>query len=331
MSGMKLNTIKAVLHSKITDWISTIDDTEVAEAARKDTLVSGGAISSMLGGEKVNDYDVYFKTYETTLKIAEYYARKFNEIKGQLKTTAASSCNPEVKTENRTNVKNEVERRILFYMKSAGIASDSQEEYKYFESESETSTDAFVSSLFEDEVDPIVTEETIVTAEELVTEIRDKKTKYKPIFFSENAVTLSNKVQLVVRFYGKPEEIHTNYDYAHSMCCYEYNTGNLNIHEDALSSILSKSLIYNGSLYPVASVFRIRKFLKRGWRISAGQILKILVQISQIDLTDKTVLREQLIGVDQAYMSQLMRALESSDQLRIDTTYLAKVIDEIFE
>ena len=143
---------------------------------------------------------------------------------------------------------------------------------------------------------------------------------------------MSDKIQLVIRFFGSPGEIHENYDYAHAMCYYTYGDGDLVLHPEALEAILSKTLIYKGSLYPVASIFRVRKFIQRGWRITAGQLLKIMMQISSIDLRDPVVLREQLIGVDQAYMHQLLRALETKDaSQRIDQTYLAKLVDEIFE
>lgn len=49
-------------------------------------------------------------------------------------------------------------------------------------------------------------------------------------------------------------------------------------------------------------------------------------------MKDTAVLREQLLGVDQAYMHQLLRALENKEAgTRVDATYLAKLIDEIFE
>ena len=320
--GMKSSTIKLVIKKKLDDWISTISDENVKNAIKKDVIVSGGAIASLLAGEKVNDYDIYFKTKETTELVAHYYVNKFNSSNGQLATKAIASCNPQVKVEARKNVKGVMEDRVLIYMKSSGVAGEDQTEYRYFEAEGEVSADEFMDSLNKADV-----------VDEVVEEVKDKKKeKYRPVFFSENAITLSDRMQIVIRFFGSPAEIHENYDYAHAMCYYEYGSSNLVLHPEALEAILSKSLIYKGSLYPVASVFRIRKFLKRGWRITAGQILKILWQISEIDLKDPQVLREQLIGVDQAYMYQLLRALENKYAgQRIDSTYLAKLIDEIFE
>jgi hypothetical protein len=56
----------------------------------------------------------------------------------------------------------------------------------------------------------------------------------------------------------------------------------------------------------------------------------MVFQLNGVDLTDKEILREQLIGVDMAYMSQLLRAIENTEE-KIDATYLSKLIDNIFE
>lgn len=322
-AGMKASTVKLVLKKKMENWFESISDQALVKLLKRDTIVSGGAIASMLAGEKVNDYDIYFRTKETALACAKYYVDLFNATNGQLSTTAMRSCNPQVKLDTRENIKGEKEERVIIYMKSSGVASEDQEEYRYFEREAEVSADAFMDSLNTSPAD---------TVEELVTIVKDKKNPYRPVFFSENAITLSDKVQVVVRFFGSPDEIHENYDYAHAMCHYDYNSNSLTLHPEALEAILSRTLIYKGSLYPIASIFRVRKFIQRGWRITAGQLLKIIWQINEIDLKNPVVLREQLLGVDQAYMHQLLRALETKDaSVKIDATYLAKLVDEIFE
>ena len=74
---MKTKTIKAVLRKKIDDWIASIEDPELIERLRKYTIVTGGAIASMLLREPVNDYDIYFRTRETALAVAQYYVSRF--------------------------------------------------------------------------------------------------------------------------------------------------------------------------------------------------------------------------------------------------------------
>ena len=113
---------------------------------------------------------------------------------------------------------------------------------------------------------------------------------------------------------------------------YDAGTNKLVTPEKALRSMQSRTLYYEGSLYPVCSLFRCRKFIKRGWSISAGEMLKIVLQISEIDLTITSILREQLTGVDALYFNQLISAIKQKEAQgeAIDKTYIVTVIDRIF-
>lgn len=304
--GRKRSGIKKELGEKISEWIDTIDDKNVREAVIADTIITGGSIASMLLGEPVNDFDVYFRTKETTLLVAEYYVNKFNQLKSN---TDKVSYQPYVKEEVVENCKGYSEDRVLIYMQSAGVAAIEQKPYEYFETVSEESTHAFGESL-----KPAV----------------EANKKYRPVFLSQNAITLSDKMQLVIRFYGEPDQIHDNYDFIHAMNYYDFGNDELVLKLEALESLMSRTLVYKGSLYPIASVFRTKKFIERGWRISAGQQLKMMWQISELDLKDFEVIKEQLTGVDQAYLHQLSTALEDVDPEKINSTYVATIIDRIF-
>ena len=331
MSGMKFSTIKSLIRNRVDAWIASIKDEDLVKLVRRDTIVSGGCIASALTGSKINDYDLYFATRETALAIANYYVKIFNDANPVVTEPGVKSYQPSVQEKPVRNIKGVEEDRIVIYMKSSGVAAEDQESYDYFESSTEGATQVFMDSL-EKSMPDVDTESFSVSDAELAAAKISTKESYRPVFLSENAITLSNKVQLVVRFYGEPEELHANYDFAHAMCFYRYRTDELNCPAEAMEAMLSKTLIYRGSLYPVASLFRIRKFIERGWRISAGQMLKIIFQLNDVDLKDPAILREQLLGVDQAYMQQLMRAIENRDTgTRIDATYLAGLIDVIFE
>lgn len=332
MSGMKTATIKKLLKNRIDDWLSSVKDQTLVEMIKKDVIVSGGAIASALLGEKINDYDFYFRTKATALAVAQYYVSVFNST---IRENLTIKVVPEVKLETRKNCKGVDEERIIIYMKSSGVASETQSDYRYYESQPEAAQDEFFSDLAMVKDDQFASaigepDDLIKAGEDLVSVARNKE-KYRPIFLSENAITLSDKVQLVVRFFGEARELHENYDFAHAMCWFDYDKYDLVAPHEALESMLSKTLIYKGSLYPIASLFRTRKFLARGWRISAGQMLKIIFQVSKLNLEDRAVLREQLIGVDQAYMTQLLSAIEANKSNRIDSVYIANLIDEIFE
>lgn len=310
--GRKKNGIRIELKKKIEDWIKSIDDEELRQVVAKNTIVTGGAIASMLLGEKIHDYDIYLKTKESTKALAEYYVKKFMELNGKKFEDMTISYKPEVREETIKNIKGTEEERIVIFMKSAGVASETQDEYRYYELGGMDDATEFASTLAEEIKD-------------------DSKPRYRPIFLSQNAITLSDKMQIVIRFYGNPDEIHENYDFQHAKCWYDYDKNHLHLDPEALECLLSRTLIYRGSLYPIASIFRMKKFLERGWRISAGQQLKIMWQISELDLKNMDVVREMLVGVDMAYLYQLVDALSKTDPEKIDSAYVSTIIDKIFD
>lgn len=290
--GRKRSGIKKELNRVIGSWLDSITDDKARAAALDDAIITGGAIASMLLGEEVNDFDIYFRTRSTALIMANYYVDKFN------KTVKAGGVRPEVTTETLANIKGVFEDRVCIFIPSDGVAGDGK------------------------------TEEHTATKDKPE---QDKGDKYRPIFMSQNAITLSHKVQVIIRFYGEPNEIHDNFDFIHASCFFDYANKSLVFPSEAMEALLSRTLVYRGSLYPIASIFRAKKFIERGWRITAGQLLKIMWQISEIDMTDIAVLREQLTGVDLTYMQGLIDALSDVDPEKINSTYVAEVIDRIFE
>lgn len=158
------------------------------------------------------------------------------------------------------------------------------------------------------------------------------KEKYRTLFISPNAITLSDKVQLVIRFHGDAKEIHKNYDFVHATNYWTREEG-LVTHVKALESILAKELHYQGSLYPLASIFRTRKFLQRNWTCHLGNYIKMALQLNELNLFDPEILRDQLVGVDMAYMGTVLAAIKEKQHLdpefKFDATYLCQVVDRM--
>jgi len=313
---MKKKTINAVLCKKFDEFLSSIKDESVRKLVESNSIITGGAIASMLLREKVNDYDIYFTNKETAKSVAEYYVTLFNTSNNTNGYVLDGSDCADHSDNHAGGVGlNMTAERIKIIFKSNGVATE-----KGVNPMEEEASVEFVSNIFEEELKI------------------DTKDNYRPIFMSCNAITLSNKVQLIIRFHGEAKEIHENYDYIH---CTNYWTSKdrvLTLKQPALESLLSKELIYVGSKYPVASIVRSRKFITRGWTINAGQYLKMCFQISQLDLTNIGVLEDQLTGVDLAYFGMLIDNLrghidkckEDKKDFKLDYGYIATIIDKIF-
>lgn len=315
---MKKKTINAVINKKFDDFLSSITDENVKKLVEKNSIITGGCIASMLLREEVNDYDIYFTNKETVKAVAEYYVAKFNEAHGDCGWVLDGANIEDMEKHNKYCAEgggvalNMSEDRIKIIFNSKGVAK-----------EEGALQDADEIEEWPD-VTPDVPEES--------------KPKYRPVYLSCNAITLSHKIQIVIRFYGDPDNIHQHYDYVH---CTNYWTSKdraVVLKQPALEALLAKELIYIGSKYPIASVIRTRKFIKRGWSVNAGQYLKMSFQISQLNLSDISVLEDQLVGVDVAYFSMLIDALhkhhqkqkESGTQSPLEYGYLATIIDKLF-
>jgi hypothetical protein len=310
--GYKKKTIEKVIRNKLLHWIRSIKEpvskdkmevkehgalTEFQERIKNNVIVTGGAIASMLMGDEPNDYDLYFTDINVACEVAEYYVNNF--VKSKTDNPKISKLNVEKSPSND---------RVRIFIKSAGVYSDDidMSSYDYFESLSASDINNFFKT---NKKEPAL---------------------YSIAFMTDNAISLHGDIQLIFRFVGNPDEIHRNYDFVHTTNYYTFEDG-LVLRQEALESIMAKELKYVGSLYPICSVFRIRKFITRGWTINAGEIFKICWDISKLDLTDYAVLQEQLVGVDAAYFNEILSVLNQDQNRDLDRTYLFELVNRVFE
>lgn len=333
---MKRKTIKKVIEAKIDDWIESIDDSEVRKIVRGNTIITGGCIASMLLQEDVNDFDVYFRTREATLAVANYYVKRF-------KQKTSKGIDVPIYVWDARNLPDDQKKsklheldvdRIKIIAKSAGIASSegTEEKYQYFEAGNQDSS-AYINGILAGATKTLDESiESIAEGEDSAANAVENDAtlpKYRPVFLSSNAITLSGKMQLIIRFWGEPNEIHDNFDFVHCSNYYTSWDKDLILKPEALEALLARELRYVGSLYPIASVIRLRKFIKRGWSVNAGQIVKMAFQISKLDLEDVHVLENQLTGVDQAFFSQLIANVKKGHPDTVDISYVVELIDKI--
>ena len=294
--GFKKKTIEETIRNKVKGWLKSIDDIALRDEVKKHYIVTGGAITSMLLGDLPNDYDIYIDDADVAAKLASYYVSRLPSVDNEMTRTPIVEVPPE-------------RNRVSIRVKSAGIAGEEidQSKYEYFE-------------MYPNAGDRI--------AQYLDGAMQKNTGKYSVLAMTTNAITLTDQIQIVLRFVGPANEIHKNYDFVHTTNYFTESEGAV-LNQPALESILARELKYVGSLYPICSVFRIKKFIQRGWTITAGEMLKIAWDISKLDLTDREVLQDQLTGVDAAYFNQLIRLLEEGKE--IDRTYLFELVNRVFD
>ena len=328
-------TMKKVLNTKIKKWLSTITDDAVKEVIKKDLIITGGCFTSMIDNQPVNDLDCYFRTKKTVLKVAQYYVdvwnknhkQQLNKMGKTIKAFVLNGANPSQELLDWYHIKSlQDSKAVMIYNTSAdrvkliipsdGVAGDP------------TTVNA---------AEELGTASTLLDAPDEVPAAEEEKKEHKPyspVFISANALTLTDQIQLIVRFYGDPAAIHDTYDYEHTKAYYDYGTKELVIPTRVYELTVNKKLVYTGSKYPIASMFRMRKFINRGWNINAGQILKMAMQTSKLDLENVAVLEDQLIGVDSVYFMQLInqfrQKLSVDPSFVLSSSYVMSIVDKVF-
>ena len=299
---MQTKTIERNIKAKLEEWLKTITDETLRKDVKENLLVSGGSITSMFLNEPVNDYDIYLMDIDVCKRIARYYILAIGGITifdGREKEKLVDEFNKMY--EGKFAIDQNNSRAI-----SLRNLKDDQ-----------------IKLYFDGAKGGLKVNETIET----------DKLNYTPLYFSPNAISLSHNIQIVLRFWGTAEQIHKTFDYIHATNYFTFKEG-LVRNLSAVESILTKQLKYQGSCYPVTSIIRAKKFIKRGFNITAGELLKIMFQISALDLNNPDVLEEQLIGVDVAYFDLIITALrnkfESDKDFKLSTEYFNSLIDKIF-
>lgn len=260
--------IEGILSSKIEEWVGSLTQTALKQNILEHYIISGGAIVSLLLGEEPNDYDIYYHDVEACYTITYHYC----EVMKSKGFTPFIHRNPHVGSWIKPSLPGSVEIQ-------------------------ETSNE-------EESIATIIATKPAKKSYTFYGPSQSVKKKgygsYKPIHITSNSITLTDDIQIVTRVCGNPIEIHKTFDFIHCVNYYTPETG-LVLNKFAIESILTKELKYMGTPYPICSLFRMKKFIDRGWTISHTEMLKIITDIMKTPLNKKSLEFQLQTGLNSSW------------------------------
>lgn len=142
------------------------------------------------------------------------------------------------------------------------------------------------------------------------------KPKYRIGLITENAINLTDKIQIITKYYGTPINVVDSFDFQHIKSYWYYGSNELHFCSDFYKLIHEKELVYTGSEYPLSSFFRVKKYIKKGWNVSNATMLHIALDIVSAFNKNKIIL------YNKEEIPDLVWADVDTKGLRINEEYL---------
>lgn len=128
--------------------------------------------------------------------------------------------------------------------------------------------------------------------------------------------------QLIVMpdLFGDPKTIFSYYDFTVCMAAYRFREDGKDegfaFGDDFFKHIGQRRLVFHtGTLFPICSMLRVMKYIKKGFFITGMEILKIGLSIHALKMETYADLRRQLQGIDTAFLSDLTTSMKEGEPL----------------
>ena len=129
-------------------------------------------------------------------------------------------------------------------------------------------------------------------------------------------ISNGHRVQLVKVITGAPQNVIETFDFTVCQAAYQFYDGFF-FGKDFFQHLAQRRLVFNvAAEYPICSLYRLAKFVKRGFHFSGIDAIKLGLRIQALDISDVKELRRQLMGIDTLFLKELTDSLKGQDAKR---------------
>jgi hypothetical protein len=156
--------------------------------------------------------------------------------------------------------------------------------------------------------------------------------KYPLKFSTDSALSYSCngiKVQLIKKIYGNEWDIIKQFDFKICMAAFNPVLQSYTVDNDFFYDLSRRRLTYNPGNYPIASLWRVKKFIKRGYEFPPIDSIKLALTINNLHISTYEELKSQLEGIDTAFLKDLTDMLIEKSGEKYDIKVAFDMMDRI--
>jgi len=137
------------------------------------------------------------------------------------------------------------------------------------------------------------------------------------------------RIQLIKKVCGDPYDVIFRFDYTICMAAYLPKLNKIILGDNFLYHLAGKELHYNIGKYPLASLWRAKKYIEKGFKFPAVELIKLALKMNEIRMNSYKDLKEQLEGIDTLFLKDLTDALFKEGDTKFQMGKALEFMDEI--
>lgn len=138
------------------------------------------------------------------------------------------------------------------------------------------------------------------------------------------------RIQLVKAVVGNPDDVIKKFDF--TICQAAWDGKQFHFAPDFMQHLSQRRLVYNiNSDYPICSLYRARKFIKRGFHFSGIDAIKLGLRIQALRIDNCGELRRQLMGIDTLFLKELTDSLAGQEEKSYDFNEFLSTLEPYLE
>lgn len=152
-------------------------------------------------------------------------------------------------------------------------------------------------------------------AKKMITDL-GRVTFLRKSFESENAITFSSNsltIQIICNenlIGNSAMDLIEKFDFSVCMGAYDFSIDSFIVDKDFFSSIANHKLIFNTKVdYPICSMIRLLKYQEKGYSIEGTELIKLILCINKVNISNYKELKRQLLGIDTLLMEGFYKYL----------------------